>query len=329
VFFRITVSDIVQLKKTSQNVRQWVPTPVDFYNHRVLSAVREVADAASCYHWLFLQASLNNGIVEITPDGLKAEWKHILCITSNNWDFQKRLTALVNAGLIEIETQSNPAQTRVKPESNPSQTRVKPESNPSQTRVKHGFEPAETRVAVISNNTNTSKKERKRERRPPKSPKGDSACFEKFWLSTHKRGSKIKALESWRRQSLDSLVDNIVSAYQQDSRLSGWTGPEDPDRYRFVPHVVTWLNQQRWEGFADLSVNKPGQLITLEELNKLPFEQVVRVFHQSPFCQESEFREWRESGFPTWQAFFEADNCADYGAWCKKKLEQAEEHQRM
>jgi hypothetical protein len=67
-----------------------------------------------------------------------------------------------------------------------------------------------------------------------------SDAFAKFWASTHRRGSRMLAVNSWNRFGLDTELELVVEAYADQAKAYDWTGD------KFTPHVATWLNQQRW-----------------------------------------------------------------------------------
>lgn len=80
--------------------------------------------------------------------------------------------------------------------------------------------------------------------------------FEIFWSSypRSRRIAKAAALKAWVRKGCAAMVEDIVLSLEDQKTWPQWTRSEG----RFIPHAVTWLNNQRWED--EPPVVKPTQL---------------------------------------------------------------------
>lgn len=70
-----------------------------------------------------------------------------------------------------------------------------------------------------------------------------SEQFERWWLLYPRRTAKAAAYKSWKRQRLDSEVDQVIKTTEAYKTTEQWTR----DKGQFVPHPTTFLNQGRWE----------------------------------------------------------------------------------
>lgn len=71
--------------------------------------------------------------------------------------------------------------------------------------------------------------------------------FDRFWQAYPRKVSKTKALAAFRKIKVtEALLEQMLSAIQKQTAALGW---KNPDKYRFIPHPTTWLNQRRWEEF--------------------------------------------------------------------------------
>jgi hypothetical protein len=76
-----------------------------------------------------------------------------------------------------------------------------------------------------------------------------AALFDRVWLAwpSARRGARKKAVESWaaivRAYGLAQVSAVVVPIGEQfGARYSTWVAAD----LKYVPHVVTWLNQERW-----------------------------------------------------------------------------------
>lgn len=70
-----------------------------------------------------------------------------------------------------------------------------------------------------------------------------TANFEKFWDVYPRKAAKHKAAEIWKRDKLDTMVDEIIAKVQAYSQTDQWL----KDGGKFIPHPTTFLNQRRYE----------------------------------------------------------------------------------
>ena len=69
-----------------------------------------------------------------------------------------------------------------------------------------------------------------------------SPIFERFWSVYPRRQGKYKAFQSWKRQKLDLVVDEIIEHVEARIRLDPqWQNP------KYIPHGSTFVNQRLWE----------------------------------------------------------------------------------
>jgi len=74
-----------------------------------------------------------------------------------------------------------------------------------------------------------------------------AARFTEFWEAypaTDRRTAKKQCLEKWQKNNLDEQADLIIAHLYEMRRTEQW-------RSGFEPAALTYLNQQRWDGFGD------------------------------------------------------------------------------
>jgi uncharacterized protein YdaU (DUF1376 family) len=71
----------------------------------------------------------------------------------------------------------------------------------------------------------------------------DDSHFERFWQAYHPAGkvSKKKTLAIWRKEKLDSRLEEILSHIEKLKETQNWRKGE------YIPHSTTYLNQERWK----------------------------------------------------------------------------------
>ena len=96
-----------------------------------------------------------------------------------------------------------------------------------------------------------------------------SIAFERFWkvYPTRQGESKMLAFKSWKKQKLDTEVNEIISALET-LKKGQWR--KDKDWYH-PPMAATFLNQCRWETVTVESVAAHD----LEKLRELPINQLT------------------------------------------------------
>ena len=88
--------------------------------------------------------------------------------------------------------------------------------------------------------------------------------FNLFWKGCHvQRGSRSKALKSWEQMRKKKLTE--LSVLEITEAYNKLVATKNEDEQQFIPHQVTWLNQQRWdEKLPEPPKKFPFNLDTLE-----------------------------------------------------------------
>ena len=91
-----------------------------------------------------------------------------------------------------------------------------------------------------------SKEEKKETPKEKAAPSSLEIEFNSFWDGCHvKRGSKPTALKSWEQMRKKNLTElSAVDLAEAFNRLVATKGEGEQ---QFIPHISTWLNQQRWD----------------------------------------------------------------------------------
>lgn len=85
-------------------------------------------------------------------------------------------------------------------------------------------------------------------------PTGD-VLFDRFWLAYPKKVSKNKALAAFRKIKVtEELLKQMLEAVQKQTAVYSW---QKPEKYKYIPHPATWLNQRRWEEFSNAGNSEP------------------------------------------------------------------------
>lgn len=73
------------------------------------------------------------------------------------------------------------------------------------------------------------------------------------WAEYPNKSNRKRAVESWKRIRPDGvLIETMLRAIEAQKQGRQW-------REGFVPHFVTWLNQERWnDGGLELVAVKPS-----------------------------------------------------------------------
>ncbi len=108
-------------------------------------------------------------------------------------------------------------------------------------------------ISNTENTTETSITENTAENTKPAAPKKALAQivvesrFDEFWQAyppTDRRTAKKQCFEKWQKNNLDAQADLIIAHVDEMRRTEQW-------RNGFEPAALTYLNQQRWDGFGD------------------------------------------------------------------------------
>jgi hypothetical protein len=89
-----------------------------------------------------------------------------------------------------------------------------------------------------------TREEKRRNTTTPLPPSGAFLRFWGAWPKHSRKQSKGECWGRWRKQGLDSAVDEIVAHVEALKRSQDWS----KDAGRFVPAPLVYLNQRRWEG---------------------------------------------------------------------------------
>ena len=99
----------------------------------------------------------------------------------------------------------------------------------------------------------TTEKEKEKEKElkniPPKSPKGYSEEFEKFWAVYPRHDAKQDAFKAFSKAIKDIDLISLMNAAIAFSKTEAW----QRDDGKYIPYAASWLNGRRWE---DLSAAK-------------------------------------------------------------------------
>jgi len=80
--------------------------------------------------------------------------------------------------------------------------------------------------------------------------------FEEFWKTYPRKISKGKARDWWERHKPEGcLKTKILTSIQQQKTTEQWR----KDGGQFIPHPITWLNQERWDDEIKVSLGKPDK----------------------------------------------------------------------
>jgi len=67
-------------------------------------------------------------------------------------------------------------------------------------------------------------------------------AFDRFWSAYPRKVGKGRALQVWKRQNLDNLLDQILSTLSWQVHSNQWRS----EGGKFIPHPTTWLNGKCW-----------------------------------------------------------------------------------
>lgn len=103
---------------------------------------------------------------------------------------------------------------------------------------------------VNPDNPTKAKKEDRRKKIPPISPKGDDAQddlsegFNQFWSAYPRKEAKQNAIRAWNKLRPDEALTRQILAAVERFRLDPQWSKENG---QFIPHPATFLNGRRWE----------------------------------------------------------------------------------
>jgi hypothetical protein len=118
----------------------------------------------------------------------------------------------------------------------------------------------------------TPKAKRERKRKRKQQAIAETPGFTRFWEAWPKGGRKAgreQCMAKWAARNLEQEADKIVNGVEAAKKHRDWT-KQDGD---FIPAPIVWLNEKRWEAFADL----PKPVVYQPKTYKAPWaeDQVV------------------------------------------------------
>jgi hypothetical protein len=103
--------------------------------------------------------------------------------------------------------------------------------------------------------------------------KQTSCAFAKFWEAYPNKIAKAKCEAIWKRFMLDDEADTVLVG------LKRWSGCEQWQNPRFIPHPSTFLDKERWKAVPPAGEPKKGEMRLREMSPK----------HEAKARQESRF----------------------------------------
>jgi len=126
-------------------------------------------------------------------------------------------------------------------------------------------------VRTISGQSPFKEKDKEKDIRniPPKSPRGYSEEFEKFWKEYPRHDAKQDAFRAFNKAIKDITPDNLLKSVEAFKETEAW----QRDDGKYIPYAASWLNGRRWED--DLPEEEPA------ENNLAPFAEECAACHST------------------------------------------------
>jgi len=146
----------------------------------------------------------------------------------------------------------------------------------------------------------TTEKEREKEKDieniPPKSPKGYSVEFEKFWKAYPRSDAKQDAYKAFNKSLKETTLDNLLKAVEAFKRTEAW----QRDDGKFIPYAASWLNGKRWDDISDTP--------------EPPKHKEAPYVSECPICHSTELiHDYRRYGCPKCNLMWDWN--AEDGCW--------------
>ena len=152
--------------------------------------------------------------------------------------------------------------------SNGTKDNLKTNSRDTKENVKRKPEQTKENVETISRQTPFKEKEKEKEKEykdiPPKSPKGYSEEFDKFWKAYPRSDAKQDAYKAFPKALKKTTLDTLLKSLEVFKNTESW----QRDNGKYIPYASTWLNGERWLDNLVTEVETPKP--TAPELNECP-----------------------------------------------------------
>ena len=122
------------------------------------------------------------------------------------------------------------------------------------------------KVKTMSDQCSFKEKEKDKEYKdiPPKSPKGYSEEFDKFWKAYPRSDAKQDAYKAFPKALKKTTLDTLLKSLEVFKNTESW----QRDNGKYIPYASTWLNGERWLDNLVTEVETPKP--TAPELNECP-----------------------------------------------------------
>lgn len=124
-------------------------------------------------------------------------------------------------------------------------------------------------ITVTSSNRQDNRQLNRQEKASkPAKKSGYSEQFEKWWSIYPRKTAKGAAWNRWKRDKLDSKVNELVEKLEQQNALQyAFTETQ------YIPNASTYLNQKRYDDEVEFKGKKPAQATTLQQHNQSVVDQ--------------------------------------------------------
>lgn len=142
-------------------------------------------------------------------------------------------------------------------------------SRQSHEMLKRNSQDTKENVKTISRASSFKEKEKDKEYKdiPPKSPRGYSDEFLKFWEIYPRNDAKQDAYKAFNKAIKNTTLDTLIKSVQAFKNTESW----QRDEGKYIPYASTWLNKERWKD--ELDADEP------EEKETAPYADECPVCH--------------------------------------------------
>lgn len=116
------------------------------------------------------------------------------------------------------------------------------------------------------------------------SPKLTVEDFEKVWKIYPNKKNKQKAQEKFLKLKPE-ILELILKAIPEHVKQEAWV----KDGGRFIPHLITWLNGNRWEDEINTPQSPPSAVWVGKHQKKLPDGKVIYSYNPEHNAEGFEF----------------------------------------
>ena len=130
-------------------------------------------------------------------------------------------------------------------------------------------------VETISGQSPFKEKDKEKDIRniPPKSPRGYSEEFEKFWKEYPRHDAKQDAFRAFNKAIKDTTPDNLLKSVRKFKDTEAW----QRDDGKYIPYAASWLNGRRWED--DIPEEEPVEDRQAPYVEECPICHTTNLFH--------------------------------------------------